>query len=124
MLLDNLNQITHFVSASLFSSKKYKRFDRIPVALSATLLVDPTTGTTYVLVFHQMLFFGNKLSHSLLCPNQMRDYGVCVNDTPTNYDSNSTHSIITESECRDTTSINMLLPMDGHLIKMYQDISK
>ena len=40
-----------------------------------------------------MLYFDEKLNHSLLCPNQMRAKGLTVHDTLTQFDSISTHSI-------------------------------
>ena len=39
------------------------------------------------------------MSHTLLCPNQLRAYGVAVDDTPTQYNKASTHSLyIPDSE--------------------------
>eukprot|EP00536_Pseudo-nitzschia_multiseries_P010185 jgi/Psemu1/25290/gm1.25290_g len=51
-------------------------------------------AVTYILVFGQVLYFGNKLQHSLICPNQVRDSNSNkVEDIPRRYDSSSTHRI-------------------------------
>lgn len=65
----------------------------IPVATCATAWTCPESGVTNILVFHQMLYFGDRLQHSLLCPNQMRDHGTIVQDTPTYFDGQSKHGI-------------------------------
>ena len=46
-----------------------------------------------MLVIHEALYFGDRLKESLLCPNQIRAAGNVVNDTPIQFDSQSTHSI-------------------------------
>ena len=39
------------------------------------------THTTYVLIFHQALFLPN-METNLLCPDQLREFGIVVNDVP------------------------------------------
>jgi hypothetical protein len=52
----------------------------IPI-VKATLAYDnPMTGETLILILEQALYFGNKLSHILLNPNQIRFNGVEVDD--------------------------------------------
>ena len=65
----------------------------VPLCSAATLYTDPKTGFEYMLVFHQMLYFGNRLRASLLNPNQMRFGGAMVHDVPRQFDSASTHDI-------------------------------
>jgi hypothetical protein len=65
----------------------------IPVGSAATVWTNPSTGTQYLLVVHQCLFFGNCLAHSLIFPNQMRAHGIIVDDTPQQFCVKSTHSI-------------------------------
>ena len=36
------------------------------------------------------------MNHSLICPNQLRDFGVKVYDTPKQFDSSSPHAIETD----------------------------
>ena len=45
------------------------------------------------LVIHEALFFGDRLTESLLCPNQIRAAGNLVRDAPIQFDATSTHSI-------------------------------
>ena len=45
-------------------------FDDIPIATVATAYDCPFTGRTYILVINEALYFGDKMTHSLLCPNQ------------------------------------------------------
>jgi hypothetical protein len=52
-----------------------------------------TDGETYLLIFNETLFLGERLPVSLLCPNQMRAFELSVQDTPQQFDSDSTHDI-------------------------------
>ena len=40
--------------------------------------MNPTDGTAYLLIFHESLWMGDKLDHTLAKPNQLRAYGVSV----------------------------------------------
>jgi len=52
-------------------------------------------GLQYILVFHECLFFGNAMKHTLLNPNQLRNADIIiVQDIPKQYDENSTHDIL------------------------------
>ena len=42
---------------------------------------------------NEALFFGDRLSGSLLNPNQLHANGLIVNDVPRQFDARSTHSI-------------------------------
>jgi hypothetical protein len=81
------------VSVSPFFGE-YTPLDDIPIASVATAWDNPSNGSTIILVINEALYFGNRISHSLLCPNQLRDFGLIVNDVPKIYDINSSHSII------------------------------
>ncbi|KAI2501496.1 hypothetical protein MHU86_12941 [Fragilaria crotonensis] len=72
---------------------QFKALEDIPIATVATAYDCPLTGKTYVLVINEALYFGDKMKHSLLCPNQLRANGLKVDDCPRQYDSDSTHSI-------------------------------
>jgi hypothetical protein len=43
---------------------------------------DPETGLTYILEFHEGLWFGSRLKNSLWNPNQSRAFGLSVCDDP------------------------------------------
>jgi hypothetical protein len=55
----------------------------------ATALDDPATGNVIILYINEALYFGDKMSHTLLCPNQLRAYGWKVQDVPKQFDAES-----------------------------------
>jgi hypothetical protein len=87
----------HKVSVSPFIGE-YVPLDDIPVASVATAWDDPLDGSTVILIINEALYFGDRMSYSLLCPNQLRFNGIIVNDTPTIFDPKSSHSIIIPGE--------------------------
>ena len=80
-----------------FSSESNK-VTNIPIGTVAYAVDDTKTGDTVLLVMHEQLIFGDRLTCSLINPNQMRAYGVKVNDTPKQYDRLSTHSILIDRD--------------------------
>jgi hypothetical protein len=54
---------------------------KVPIVTAAVAYDDPDTYTTYILFFHQSLYF-NKLDKHLLCPSQMQCNQIIVNDVP------------------------------------------
>ena len=58
----------------------------IPIVTGATAVDNPTTGETIILVVNEALWYGNRLDHSLLNPNQLRHYGCVVHDNPYDYE--------------------------------------
>jgi hypothetical protein len=64
--------------------KSYKPQEGVPIVAGGTAYDDTTTGTTYILVFHEALYYGTKLDHSLINPNQIRSYGIPFWDNPFN----------------------------------------
>jgi len=76
-------------------ANSYKKKEDIPIVKAATAYDDEDTGTTYILVLGQALYFGADVDASLLCPNQMRANGVIVDDVPKHLSHNksTTHSI-------------------------------
>jgi hypothetical protein len=84
--------------------------DGIYVSSIAIAYDDPTTLSTFVLIFHESLQVPG-MAHHMLCPNQLRDNGIVVNDiplmfTPENERSTNTHAIV-------TTQLVIPLDMDG-----------
>jgi hypothetical protein len=72
---------------------EYQPLTNVPIASVATAWDHPETGESYLLIINEALYFGDRMNHSLLCPNQLRDFGIRVHDVPTQYDPNSSHSI-------------------------------
>ena len=56
--------------------------ENVPIVTGATAYDDPSTGTTYILVFNESLYYGIKLDHLLINPNQLRSYGIPLWDNP------------------------------------------
>ena len=66
-----------------FQDEKESASKSIPVATCATVVVIPETGAEIILIGHEMLYFGDKLSRSLINQNQVRYSGIPVRDDPT-----------------------------------------
>ena len=69
----------------------------VPIVSGATAYTCHDTNQTYILVVNEGLYYGNKLSHSLFNPNQLRMFGNPVWDNP--FD----HSRGLEIELKDLT---------------------
>jgi hypothetical protein len=72
--------------------------DGIYVSSIAIAYDDPITFSTFILIFHESLQVPGMVHH-MLCPNQLRDNGILVNDiplmfTPENERSTNTHAIV------------------------------
>lgn len=65
--------------------------ENVPIVTGATAYDDPDTGTTFILVFNESLYYGERLDHSLINPNQVRSYGIPFWDNP--FDTSRTLSI-------------------------------
>ena len=59
-----------------------KPIENVPIVSGATVYDDPTTGITFILVFHESLYYGDKLDHTLINPNQVRSSGISFWDNP------------------------------------------
>ena len=65
-------------------NNNYQPVHNIPIVTGATSWTDQNTGEVFILIIHEAIYFGNKLSHSLLNPNQLRHFGIKVQDNPFN----------------------------------------
>eukprot|EP00536_Pseudo-nitzschia_multiseries_P015757 jgi/Psemu1/43707/gm1.43707_g len=101
MVLLNPDQITTHVDMAPFS-EEYKPIKKIPIGSCATAWTSPTSGQVYSIVFHQALYFGNKLKNSLICPNQVRDCNFnSVEETPRQFEPRSKHGITIQTPMED-----------------------
>jgi hypothetical protein len=57
-------------------SDEYSKMVDIPIASAAMAWDDPETGITTILIFNEVLWFGDKLRNSLINPNQCRMHGI------------------------------------------------
>jgi hypothetical protein len=60
----------------------YEPIRNVPIVTGATAITSATTGMTYILIFHEAIWMGELLDHSLINPNQLRSNGVEVQDNP------------------------------------------
>jgi hypothetical protein len=60
----------------------YQPIVDVPIVTGATAVTSQHTGLTYILVFNEAIWMGDVLDHSLINPNQMRAFGVSVQDNP------------------------------------------
>ena len=60
----------------------YEAIKSVPIATAGTSWTSTETGETYILVFHEGLWMGDQMEHSLLNPNQLRYFEVTVQDNP------------------------------------------
>ena len=63
-------------------SPDYEAMHNIPVVTGATVWTNPQDGMPILLVFHEALWMGDKLDHTLVNPNQLQAYGVDIQDNP------------------------------------------
>ena len=84
---------------------KLGAMDKNPIATVATAWSDEHTGQGFILIMHEVLFFGNDLDHSLINPNQIRHNGFQVYDNPYESDQDRQMGIvINDTECVPFTS--------------------
>ena len=56
--------------------ESYTPLLNVPIVSDATAYGDPDTGQTSILVFNKILYYGDKLGHSLINPNQILHFGI------------------------------------------------
>ena len=89
----------------------YNPICNVPIVQAATAYTSKHTGQTYILVLNEALWMGESMQHSLINPNQLRYFGIRVQDDPT---SNEPIHIRNEDD-----SFNIELCMSGTI--MYID---
>ena len=65
-------------------SSEYEAVQNVPIVTGATVWTNATDGTAYLLIFHESLWMGDKLDHTLVNPNQLWAYSVSIQDNPFN----------------------------------------
>ena len=89
-------------------SNEVAQLKNIPIASAGTVYESTENGDLYLLIFHECIFLGPRIHNSLICPNQLRDFGLSVQDTPRRYDPNSLHGIHIPK-----ADLNILMSSDG-----------
>lgn len=62
--------------------KSLKPIEGIPIVNGETSWDYPITGQMYILVINEALYCSTKLKHSLINPNQVRNFGIDFWDNP------------------------------------------
>lgn len=96
---------TRTITVNSFSDE-CKPLRDIPITSCATVWID-NDNNSYLLIFHEALYFGDRLSHSLICPNQLRAHGLIVHDVPRQFDPMSPHHI-------EVPDANIIIPLSMH----------
>jgi len=92
-----LEESNHYCVAYGFHSDM-KPIENVPVATVATAYDQPSLQETIILIFHEALYFGDSMEHSLLCPMQLRHNGIKVDQSPRQYDPASIHGLLVPQE--------------------------
>jgi hypothetical protein len=95
------------VNVSPFSDS-YQAIKDVPITTVVTAWDDPGTGEVIILYIHEALYFGDKMFHMRLCPNQLRANGWTVQDVPKQFDAELAHAITDPSG-----HLQMPLEMNG-----------
>ena len=109
------------VSVYPFSSES-NAVANIPIGTVVYAVDDPETGKTVLLVMHEQLIFGDRLPMSLLNPNQLRSFGVKVQDVPKQFEKSSSHSL--EVPRKGQGEVALKLPLEMRGIISYFDVRK
>ena len=64
------------------------------IRTAVTVWMDESNGNEYLLVFHQCIFLGKDMKHTLVNPNQLHHCGLIVHDCPKQFDRKSQHSVM------------------------------
>ena len=107
-----LGEAVSFVSVTPFK-ESYEPIENVPVGTCATAYTNLDDGRTCILLYGQMLYFGDSLSASLICPNQVRDNGNLVDDCPRQYSSSSKHGLTLQNDEEGAMDLFVPLEMDG-----------
>ena len=89
-------------------SDSHDAIKNVPLAQVGTAWQSPESSQTYILVMNEALWMGDQMEDTLINPNQLRHFGINVQDNPT---SPSPLSIITED-----TNFAMALKREGTII--------
>ncbi len=75
-----IQEMTQVVSVAGFHPDM-KEIQKVKVVTAAVAYDCPFTLVTYILIFPQSLYFP-RMNHNLICPDQLREFGLTVNEIP------------------------------------------
>jgi hypothetical protein len=73
------------VSVSAYSPE-YDALPDIPIATCAGAYDSDVDGSTYLLIWNEMMYFGDRMPVTLVNANQLRNNGHTVDDCPQQFD--------------------------------------
>jgi hypothetical protein len=65
-------------------TEAYKAIKPLPIVQAATAYDNRDTGKTTILILNEAIWMGDQMEHTLINPNQLRAYGITVQDNPFN----------------------------------------
>ena len=101
--------MTHRTADVYPYDSSYSPIENVPIVSGATAFDCPYSNNTYILVFHESLYYGPKLDHSLINPNQLRAYGLGYWDNP--FDTQ--HQLSIDTPC------GLVIPLQSKGTKIY-----
>ena len=60
----------------------YEAIKSVPIVQAATAYDNPETGECTILILNEAIWMGDKMDHTLVNPNQLRSFGITVQDNP------------------------------------------
>ena len=55
-------------------------YKTVPIVQAAIAFLSKDAGQTYILMLNEVMWMVNQMDHSLINPNQMRQYGIIIQD--------------------------------------------
>ena len=92
-----LDLTRNHVSVTPFCDKEYEPIIEIPIPTVGTAYNCPYTARVWVLIINEALYFGSMMANTLLCPNQLWQHGIEIEDCPRQFYQSSSHSIFIPS---------------------------
>jgi hypothetical protein len=63
-------------------TEAYETIKSVPILQAATAYDNRDTGETTILILNKAIWMGDLMEHTLINPNQLRAYGITVQDNP------------------------------------------
>jgi len=60
----------------------YEAIKSVPIVQAATAHDNLETGETNILILNEAIWMGDQMDHTLVNPNQLRAYGITIQDNP------------------------------------------
>ena len=63
-------------------TEAYEAIKSVPIVQAATAYDNRDTGETTILILNKAIWKGGQMEHTLINPNQLRSFGITVQDNP------------------------------------------